>query len=169
MAPEERTEGAAAALRDLIRSIPDFPRPGIVFRDVTPFLADPIALRSAVELLAARLKDSGPVDLVVGAEARGFILGPALAIRLGTGFVPARREGKLPARTEGIDYEVEYGPAELYMHGRAVPCEGPAARPEGGARTWSVKGADPELLPSPGSNTSTNMVWPASCMEMLAR
>jgi adenine phosphoribosyltransferase len=118
----ERRVGELAAL---IREIPDFPRPGIRFRDVTPLLADPAALRGAVELLGAEVEREGPVDLVVGAEARGFILGPALALRLGAGFVPARRAGKLPAATEGVAYELEYGEAELHVHADAI---GPGAR-----------------------------------------
>jgi adenine phosphoribosyltransferase len=118
MAPDRDTE--IAALRELIRSVPDFPRPGIVFRDATPLFADPAALRSAAELLAERLEASGPVDVVFGAEARGFILGPALAIRLGAGFVPARRPGKLPAPTERAAYELEYGAAELHVHADAI-------------------------------------------------
>jgi adenine phosphoribosyltransferase len=112
-------------LRGLIRSIPDFPRPGIIFRDATPLFADPAALAGTVELLAAAVESAGPVDLVVGAEARGFILGPALAVRLGAGFVPARREGKLPAATERAAYELEYGSAELHVHADAIP---PGAR-----------------------------------------
>ena len=102
-------------LRRLIRSIPDFPRPGVIFRDATPLFADPAALRGAVELLAERLEGEGPVDVVFGAEARGFILGPALAMALGAGFVPARRQGKLPAATERATYELEYGTAELHV------------------------------------------------------
>jgi adenine phosphoribosyltransferase len=109
-----------ARLRELIRSVPDFPRPGIVFRDATPLFADPAALRGAVELLAARLAGDGPVDVVFAAEARGFILGPALAMRLGAGFVPARRPGKLPAATERAAYELEYGAAELHVHTDAI-------------------------------------------------
>jgi adenine phosphoribosyltransferase len=109
-----------AELRSMIRSVPDFPRPGVVFRDATPLFADPAALGSAVELLAARLEAVGPVDFVFGAEARGFILGPALAIRLGAGFVPARRPGKLPAATERAAYELEYGAAELHVHSDAI-------------------------------------------------
>lgn len=107
-------------LRSLIRSVPDFPREGVVFRDATPLFADPAALRAAVELLPARLEASGPVDFVFGAEARGFILGPALAMRLGAGFVPARRPGKLPAATERATYELEYGAAELHVHTDAI-------------------------------------------------
>jgi adenine phosphoribosyltransferase len=112
-------------LRGLIRSIHDFPRPGIVFYDVTPLFAEPMALAGAVELLAAAVEAAGPIDLVVGAEARGFILGPALAVRLGAGFVPARRQGKLPASTERAVYELEYGAAELHVHTDAI---GPGAR-----------------------------------------
>jgi len=107
-------------LRPFIRSIPDFPRPGVVFRDMTPLFADAAALRGAVDLLAERLTGEGPVDFVFGAEARGFILGPALAMRLGAGFIPARRPGKLPAATEGAAYELEYGPAELHVHTDAI-------------------------------------------------
>ena len=107
-------------LRGLIRSVPDFPRPGVVFRDATPLFAHPAALRGAVELLAARLAGEGPVDVVFGAEARGFILGPALAMRLGAGFVPARRLGKLPAATERATYELECGAAELHVHTDAI-------------------------------------------------
>jgi adenine phosphoribosyltransferase len=84
------TELGVEQLRGLIRSIPDFPRAGIVFYDVTPLFAEPAALTATVELLAAEVESAGPVDLVIGAEARGFILGPALAVRLGAGFVPAR-------------------------------------------------------------------------------
>ncbi len=105
-----------AELKGMIREIPDFPRAGICFRDATPLFADPAALGSAVELLAQKVEVEGPVDVVLGAEARGFILGPALAIRLGAGFVPARRAGKLPAETEGVVYELEYGEAELHVH-----------------------------------------------------
>jgi adenine phosphoribosyltransferase len=110
----------AEELRGLIRSVPDFPRPGIVFRDATPLFADPEALRAAVDLLAEELEGEGPVDVVFGAEARGFILGPALAMRLGAGFVPARRQGKLPAATERAAYELEYGAAELHVHTDAI-------------------------------------------------
>jgi adenine phosphoribosyltransferase len=108
-------------LKALIRGIPDFPRPGVLFYDATPLLADPAALRSAVDHLAAEVEPDGPIDFVVGAEARGFILGPALALRLGAGFVPARRAGKLPAATDRVAYELEYGEAELHLHADAIP------------------------------------------------
>lgn len=106
-------------LRDHIRDIPDFPRPGIVFKDITPVLLDPAALSAAVEQLAeiARPLD---VEVVVAAEARGFILGAALARELGIGFVPARKPGKLPAATIGVEYELEYGVDELHVHSDAI-------------------------------------------------
>ncbi len=122
--PSEGDQGVER-LRSLIRSVPDFPRQGVVFRDATPLLADPAALRGAVELLAERLAPLGPFDLVLGAEARGFLLGPALAMRLGAGFVPARRPGKLPAATEREAYALEYGEAELHIHADAI---GPGTR-----------------------------------------
>jgi adenine phosphoribosyltransferase len=106
-------------LRALIRDIPDFPKPGIVFKDITPLLLDPQALRSAVDRLAewARPRD---VDYVVAAEARGFILGTALALELGTGFVPARKPGKLPHETVSAEYILEYGIDALEVHADAV-------------------------------------------------
>jgi len=111
----------AAELRALIRDVPDFPRPGIVFKDLTPLLGDPVALRASVELLAAQLHDiAGGVDLVIGPEARGFILGPALATSLQAGFVPARRPGKLPARVEEVEYSLEYGVGALQVHADAL-------------------------------------------------
>ncbi|HVX32857.1 MAG TPA: adenine phosphoribosyltransferase [Solirubrobacterales bacterium] len=111
----------AADLKSLIRDVADFPRPGVVFKDTTPLLADPAALRAAIDLLAAQLRaQAGAVDLVIGAEARGFILGPALAASLRAGFVPARRPGKLPARVEGVEYSLEYGIDALQMHTDAL-------------------------------------------------
>ena len=107
-------------LRTTIRDIPDFPKPGIVFKDIMPLLADATALRSAVEQLA-EWAEPREVDYVVGAEARGFILGSALAYRLGCGFVCARKPGKLPYLTVGAKYALEYGFDALEMHVDAVP------------------------------------------------
>lgn len=106
-------------LRGWIRDIPDFPRPGIVFRDITPLLVDPKALQLAVDELAERVRPLD-IDLVVAAEARGFILGGALAMRLGAGFVPARRPGKLPYDSIQVAYELEYGVDELEVHADAL-------------------------------------------------
>jgi adenine phosphoribosyltransferase len=107
-------------LRSKIRDIPDFPRPGIVFKDIMPLLADAESLEAAVDDLAewARPLD---VDYVVGAEARGFILGSALAYKLGSGFVCARKPGKLPYLTVGAKYALEYGFDALEMHVDALP------------------------------------------------
>jgi adenine phosphoribosyltransferase len=102
-------------LRRLIREIPDFPKPGIGFKDITPLMADPHALREAVRLLADYARPLG-VDCVVAAEARGFLLGPAVAIELGAGFVLARKPGKLPHETVSAEYELEYGQATLEIH-----------------------------------------------------
>jgi adenine phosphoribosyltransferase len=108
-----------AELRSLIRDIPDFPKPGILFKDITPLLADADALADAVERLAdyARPLD---VDCVIAAEARGFLLGPALALALGAGFVLARKPGKLPYETVSAEYELEYGEGQLELHTDAV-------------------------------------------------
>ena len=106
-------------LIQLIRDIPDFPKPGIVFKDITPLLADPSGLALAVELMANPWRARRP-DLVIGAESRGFIFGTAVAQALSCGFVPVRKPGKLPARTVGVSYELEYGRDTLEMHADAV-------------------------------------------------
>ena len=106
-------------LREYIRSIPGFPKEGIVFRDITPLLADGPALKEASRLLADHFRDKGP-ELVVGAEARGFIFGTAVALELGIGFVPVRKPGKLPAKTVEYSYELEYGTDTLTMHWDAI-------------------------------------------------
>jgi adenine phosphoribosyltransferase len=105
-------------LRAHIRDIPDFPKPGIVFKDITPLLLDPAALDAAVSQLAAYASTCG-VDYVVAAEARGFILGAALARELGAGFVPARKPGKLPHDTVSAEYALEYGIDALELHADA--------------------------------------------------
>ncbi len=106
-------------LRSLIREIPDFPREGVLFKDITPLLADAQALELAVDGLA-RLARPLEVDVVLAAEARGFLLGPALALRLGTGFALARKQGKLPHKTIAAEYELEYGVDRLELHADAL-------------------------------------------------
>jgi adenine phosphoribosyltransferase len=108
-----------AELRSKIRDVPDFPQPGIVFKDIMPLLADPEALRKAVDDLAAFAAPRRP-DVILGAEARGFILGGALAYRLGCGFVAARKPGKLPWSTVSAQYELEYGLDTLELHEDAI-------------------------------------------------
>jgi len=108
-----------AALRSLIRDIPDFPKPGIDFKDITPLIADAGALRSAVAGLAEHAR-ALRVDCVVAAEARGFLLGPALAVELGAGFVLARKPGKLPYETVSAEYALEYATSALELHTDAL-------------------------------------------------
>jgi adenine phosphoribosyltransferase len=108
-----------AQLRSLIREIPDFPRAGIGFKDITPLMADAGALADAVGQLAAYARPL-EVDCVVAAEARGFLLGPALALELGAGFALARKPGKLPYETIGAAYELEYGDSALELHTDAL-------------------------------------------------
>jgi adenine phosphoribosyltransferase len=107
-------------LRAKIREVPDFPTPGVGFKDITPLLADREALDETIGRLAAWVKEKKP-DLVVGAEARGFILGAAIANAAGCGFVPARRPGKLPPETVSASYVLEYGENALEVHPDLIP------------------------------------------------
>jgi adenine phosphoribosyltransferase len=106
-------------LKKLIRDVPDFPKPGIVFKDITTLTRDPEGLRAAVDAMADRFTDEG-VDVVVGIESRGFVFGAAVAYRLGVGFVPARKPGKLPAETVRSEYALEYGIDAIEMHRDAI-------------------------------------------------
>lgn len=106
-------------LTDLIRDVPDFPKPGILFKDITPLLGSPAGLAMAVELMASPYRGQG-ISKVCGAESRGFIFGTAIAQSLSAGFVPIRKPGKLPATTESISYELEYGKDTLEIHADAV-------------------------------------------------
>jgi adenine phosphoribosyltransferase len=109
----------SADLAAYVRDIPDFPRPGILFRDITPLMASPKAFRTAVDALAAYGRRVG-AELVIGAEARGFLLGPAVANELDGGFVLARKPGKLPYETVTAEYALEYGTDRLELHSDAI-------------------------------------------------
>ena len=113
------TETQSLDLASLVRDVPDFPKPGIVFKDIMPLLANAQAFHQAVEELAEWAEPRKP-DIVLGAEARGFITGGALADRLGAGFVPARKPGKLPWRTVSAKYALEYGFDALELHADAI-------------------------------------------------
>ena len=116
-------ESLDRTIERLIRDVPDFPKPGVIFKDITPLLADHDGLRAVIEALADSGRDVGGtvvVDKVVGMEARGFILGAPVALALGVGFVPVRKEGKLPAATHQVAYSLEYGEATLEMHQDAI-------------------------------------------------
>jgi adenine phosphoribosyltransferase len=106
-------------LEEHIRSIPDWPKKGILFRDITPLLANPEAFSTTVDALCAGFDNAG-VDYVAAVEARGFIFGAAVAQHLGVGFVPIRKKGKLPFKTESVTYELEYGTDTLEVHSDAV-------------------------------------------------
>ena len=108
-----------ARLSARIRDVPDFPSPGVLFKDITPLLADAKSFAQCVDALAAPWRDTA-IDTVCGIEARGFIFGATLARRLGVGFVPLRKAGKLPAATRGIDFGLEYGEARLEIHADAL-------------------------------------------------
>jgi adenine phosphoribosyltransferase len=106
-------------IKGLIRDVPDFPQEGIVFKDITPVLSDPIAFSTLIDLIVVHF-GRGNVDKVVGIEARGFILASPVAYHFGAGFVPVRKEGKLPSATVAQEYELEYGTATLEIHRDAV-------------------------------------------------
>ncbi|KAM7040298.1 adenine phosphoribosyltransferase [Acridotheres tristis] len=109
------------SLRERVRSFPDFPEPGVLFRDISPLLKDPVAFRTLIDLLEDHVRASFPkVDFIVGLDSRGFLIGPPLAQRLGIGFVPVRKKGKLPGATQSISYSLEYGKAELEIQNDAV-------------------------------------------------
>ena len=102
-----------------IRDVPDFPKPGITFKDITPLLADPVALKAAVAAMADPYRDNPPAKLLA-AEARGFLFAVPMALELGCGVVPVRKPGKLPAATAKVEYDLEYGSDALEMHADAV-------------------------------------------------
>lgn len=106
-------------LKDSIRSIPDFPKKGILFRDITTLLKDARKFRDAVEIIAAKYQEK-KIDKVAAVEARGFIFGGALAYKLGAGFVPIRKKGKLPAEVHEVTYQLEYGQDTLQVHRDAI-------------------------------------------------
>jgi adenine phosphoribosyltransferase len=106
-------------LRDHIRTIPDFPIPGIMFRDITPLLGNAAALAESIEAMSARWRDAR-IDLIAAMEARGFIFGAAMAKELGAGFVPVRKSGKLPFTTRTVEYTLEYRNDSLFIHEDAV-------------------------------------------------
>lgn len=107
-------------LEKMIRTIPDFPKPGIMFKDITPILQNPKAFHFVIEMMGKHLQTK-KVDLIAGIESRGFFFGPTLAHRLGVGFVPIRKEGKLPWETYQMPCQLEYGEAVLELHRDAIP------------------------------------------------
>ncbi|RHA41647.1 adenine phosphoribosyltransferase [Cellulomonas rhizosphaerae] len=112
-------EAAARRVDDLVRLVPDFPEPGVLFRDITPLLADADAFAQVCEALAVQA--GGPIDLVAGMEARGFLLAAPIAVHLGAGLIPVRKAGKLPGPSVAESYSLEYGDATIELHPSTVP------------------------------------------------
>jgi adenine phosphoribosyltransferase len=106
-------------LRASVRDVPDFPKKGIVFKDITPILSDPALFRASIDLFLDRCRER-KIDKIVGIDARGFVFGSAVAYELGVGFVPIRKRGKLPFKTDVASYSLEYGEAEMEMHVDAI-------------------------------------------------
>ncbi len=106
-------------LKDYSRDVPDFPKEGIIFKDITPLLRSPKSFQAVVDSLADKFADER-IDLVLGVEARGFIIAGAVALNLGVGFIPVRKAGKLPCETRAVEFELEYGTDTLEMHNDAV-------------------------------------------------
>lgn len=113
MAPDPREADLARLIAEHVRDVPDYPQPGVMFKDITPLLAEPKAFSAVVDALGTAF---GPVDKVAGIEARGFILAAPVALRTGAGFVPVRKKGKLPAATYEESYQLEYGSATIEVH-----------------------------------------------------
>ena len=107
-------------LADYIRSVPDFPKPGVLFRDITSLLEDAEGFRQTIDELASQAEKFGPIDKIASPEARGFLFGAPLALRLGTGLVLVRKKGKLPRKTVSLEYPLEYGTDEVFVHEDAV-------------------------------------------------
>src|SRR6266540_6616218 len=106
-------------LRTGVRDVPDFPKKGIVFKDITPLLSDPVLFRASIDLFLERFLGKR-IDKIVGIDARGFLFGSAVAYELGIGFVPLRKKGRLPYKTESAKYSLEYGEAEMELHIDAI-------------------------------------------------
>jgi adenine phosphoribosyltransferase len=106
-------------IKSLIRTIPDYPKPGVQFRDITTLLKDPLGLQDTIDAFFQRYQDQ-KIDKIVGMEARGFLIGAPLAYKLGVGFVPIRKQGKLPGEKAGYDYELEYGDDRVEIHLDAI-------------------------------------------------
>jgi len=140
-------------LESYIRDIPDFPKEGIVFKDITPLLASPDGFRLAIDTLTTEFAEEG-ITKVLGAEARGFIFGGALAYKLGAGFVPARKPGKLPWDTAAAEYALEYGTDSLEMHLDAIDSEDVVLIVDDVLATGGTAAAKAELTKSTGAKVA---------------
>ena len=156
----------ATLIDTFVRPVEDWPEPGVTFRDITPLLTDPVALGAVMEALADAGRDiaGGPVDAVLGIEARGFIFAPAVALALGAGFVPVRKAGKLPSKSYSVSYALEYGVATIEMHVDALK---PGARVlvvDDVLATGGTMAAAGDLVARAGGTVAGNLVL----IELLA-
>jgi adenine phosphoribosyltransferase len=134
-------------IKSLIRDIPDFPKPGIIFRDITTLLRQPDGLKYTIDTMTSLCKKAGlSPDYIVGMESRGFIFGPPLAYQLGSGFVPVRKPGKLPAAVHAVEYELEYGSDKLEIHQDALDSGGKVLIVDDLIATGGTAKATAELL-----------------------
>ena len=140
-------------LSTYIRDIPDWPREGVMFKDITPLLASPEGFREAIDALAEEFADAG-VTKVMGAEARGFIFGGALAYQLGAGFVPARKPGKLPWDTTSVTYDLEYGTDSLEVHADAMSADDVVLIVDDVLATGGTAGAKAQLVQQVGARVA---------------
>lgn len=145
------TSATLDQLRSAIRDVPDFPQPGIIFKDITPVLGDAKLISDAIDGMAEVVAGK-QVDKVVGIDARGFIFGSMLAQKLGIGFVPARKKGKLPWKTRGLDYALEYGTASLEIHEDAITPGEQVLLADDLLATGGTAGAALELMKQSGAN-----------------
>lgn len=139
----------AQLIADLVRDVPDYPTPGVVFKDITPLLADGPAFAAVVRAIAGAAP--GPIDLVAGMEARGFIIAAPVAVALGAGFLPVRKAGKLPGPTASRDYALEYGAATVEVHPATIPAGARVLVVDDVLATGGTAAATVELLESCGA------------------
>jgi adenine phosphoribosyltransferase len=144
-------KGEGIDLKRYIREIPDWPKEGILFRDITPLLLNPKAFAAALDALCANFTDAG-IEYVAAVEARGFIFGAAVAEKLGAGFVPIRKKGKLPWQTESITYDLEYGTDTLEVHSDAIDSGGKVLMVDDLLATGGTMAAACKLIEKIGGN-----------------
>ncbi|MFH1999188.1 MAG: adenine phosphoribosyltransferase [Planctomycetota bacterium] len=141
-------------INDYIRDIPDFPKPGILFKDITPLLKDPDAFQETINLMVKKIKKT-PCEAIAGTESRGFIFGAPIALAMGLGFIPIRKPGKLPYRTRSASYELEYGTDSIEIHEDALVKGQKVALVDDLLATGGTMAASCELVESLGAEVSS--------------